>query len=346
MRSRLSGLERRRPRTLFADRPSAGSRRASRGLPAADEVVRVGSRCHVRALEGTRDVSRERWRTCRRPFRFAATSSAARCTRRGQPDRRSPNCANACSALGLELTRRIHRLRAGLGRGDARARHRRAREHRPRAVRTRHRRSDGVRQAGCRQPGGRRDRVDGAGCRTRSSYKPGDAAALARSDRGAGPRCRPATAARRRRAIDRGTVLHSAPHGERTDTHLQSSHTCTDARSPPHEREHVRRRRDVPRDAGARVGCRAGDGLRVRRVLRGAIQRGARRRSAPLRTCWAVVRLSRPHTLVRARRALRGLLRRESFDVVVCHQPWAYVVFGSVVRTSRIPGRPLGAHGR
>jgi len=49
------------------------------------------------------------------------------------------------------------------------------------------------------------------------------------------------------------------------------------------------------------------------------------------------VRLSRPHTLVRARRALTDLLRRESFDVIVCHQPWPCVVFGPVVRRAGFP---------
>jgi glycosyltransferase involved in cell wall biosynthesis len=49
------------------------------------------------------------------------------------------------------------------------------------------------------------------------------------------------------------------------------------------------------------------------------------------------VRLSRPHTLIRARRALKDLLRRESFDVVVCHQPWPCVAFGSVVRQAGFP---------
>ena len=49
------------------------------------------------------------------------------------------------------------------------------------------------------------------------------------------------------------------------------------------------------------------------------------------------VRLSRPHTLIRARRALRDLLRRESFDAIVCHQPWPCVVFGPVVRAAGFP---------
>jgi glycosyltransferase involved in cell wall biosynthesis len=49
------------------------------------------------------------------------------------------------------------------------------------------------------------------------------------------------------------------------------------------------------------------------------------------------VRLSRPHTLLRARSALTRLLRRERFDVVVCHQPWPCVAFGSVVRRAGFP---------
>jgi glycosyltransferase involved in cell wall biosynthesis len=49
------------------------------------------------------------------------------------------------------------------------------------------------------------------------------------------------------------------------------------------------------------------------------------------------VRVSRPHTLVRARRALAKLLADASFDVVVCHQPWTYVVFGGVARRAGLP---------
>lgn len=49
------------------------------------------------------------------------------------------------------------------------------------------------------------------------------------------------------------------------------------------------------------------------------------------------VRISRPHTMVRARHVLQELLDREPFDVVVCHQPWPCVVFGSVVRRAGFP---------
>lgn len=49
------------------------------------------------------------------------------------------------------------------------------------------------------------------------------------------------------------------------------------------------------------------------------------------------VRLSRPHTVRRARAALRELLRQTSPDVVVCQQPWSCVVFGTVVREMGYP---------
>ncbi len=47
--------------------------------------------------------------------------------------------------------------------------------------------------------------------------------------------------------------------------------------------------------------------------------------------------LSRPLAVRRARRALADLLRRESYDVVVCHQPWACVLFASVIRSAGYP---------
>lgn len=48
-------------------------------------------------------------------------------------------------------------------------------------------------------------------------------------------------------------------------------------------------------------------------------------------------RLSRPHTVIKARQALRELLQRETYDVVVCHQPWACVMFASTVRSFGFP---------
>jgi glycosyltransferase involved in cell wall biosynthesis len=46
------------------------------------------------------------------------------------------------------------------------------------------------------------------------------------------------------------------------------------------------------------------------------------------------VRIGRPWTVWRARRRLRQLLRKERFDVVVCHMAWSLAVFGSTVRAA------------
>jgi glycosyltransferase involved in cell wall biosynthesis len=47
--------------------------------------------------------------------------------------------------------------------------------------------------------------------------------------------------------------------------------------------------------------------------------------------------LSRPRTVLRARRELRDLLRREPCDVVVCHQPWTCVLFAPAIRAVGLP---------
>ncbi len=49
------------------------------------------------------------------------------------------------------------------------------------------------------------------------------------------------------------------------------------------------------------------------------------------------VRVSRPATVLRARRALAEHLRRTSFEVVICHAPWSQAIFGPVVRESALP---------
>jgi glycosyltransferase involved in cell wall biosynthesis len=49
------------------------------------------------------------------------------------------------------------------------------------------------------------------------------------------------------------------------------------------------------------------------------------------------VRVSRPATVVRARRVLAALLREENFDVAVCHSAWTQAVFGKVVRAASLP---------
>lgn len=51
------------------------------------------------------------------------------------------------------------------------------------------------------------------------------------------------------------------------------------------------------------------------------------------------VRISRPWTVWRARRRLRDVLRRERFDLVICHMPWAFAVFA---KTARESGQRLG----
>lgn len=49
------------------------------------------------------------------------------------------------------------------------------------------------------------------------------------------------------------------------------------------------------------------------------------------------VRISRPHTVLRARQRLHALLEHHRPDVIVCHQPWPCVVFGSTIRRARFP---------
>ncbi|MET0648722.1 MAG: glycosyltransferase, partial [Pyrinomonadaceae bacterium] len=39
------------------------------------------------------------------------------------------------------------------------------------------------------------------------------------------------------------------------------------------------------------------------------------------------VRVSRPATVMRARKALAALLRDEKFDVVICHSSWSHAIF-------------------
>ena len=48
-------------------------------------------------------------------------------------------------------------------------------------------------------------------------------------------------------------------------------------------------------------------------------------------------RVSRPLSLWKVRRALHETLRRERFDVVVCHAAWTQAVFGTVARDAGLP---------
>lgn len=49
------------------------------------------------------------------------------------------------------------------------------------------------------------------------------------------------------------------------------------------------------------------------------------------------VRVSQPWTVWIARRQLHQLLRRECFDVVICHGCWPQAIFGAVVRSQHLP---------
>jgi glycosyltransferase involved in cell wall biosynthesis len=49
------------------------------------------------------------------------------------------------------------------------------------------------------------------------------------------------------------------------------------------------------------------------------------------------VRYSRPWTILSARRALAGLLRRGAYDVIICHELWVYGLFASTIRKARLP---------
>jgi glycosyltransferase involved in cell wall biosynthesis len=48
-------------------------------------------------------------------------------------------------------------------------------------------------------------------------------------------------------------------------------------------------------------------------------------------------RISRPLTVVRARRKLGNLLRRVPFDLVICHSAWSQSLFGPTVRSAHLP---------
>jgi glycosyltransferase involved in cell wall biosynthesis len=50
-----------------------------------------------------------------------------------------------------------------------------------------------------------------------------------------------------------------------------------------------------------------------------------------------VVRLRHPFTVRRARRSLARLLARQRFDVIACHQAWAYAIFAPTIRRAGLP---------
>ena len=61
-------------------------------------------------------------------------------------------------------------------------------------------------------------------------------------------------------------------------------------------------------------------------------------------------RVSRPFTVLRARRALTDLLNREQFDVAMCHSSWTQAIFAPVIRAANLRlvfwlhGAAIGKH--
>jgi glycosyltransferase involved in cell wall biosynthesis len=49
------------------------------------------------------------------------------------------------------------------------------------------------------------------------------------------------------------------------------------------------------------------------------------------------VRVRWPLSILRARRALRSLIKQRAFDIVICHSPWTQAIFGPVVRAAGLP---------
>jgi glycosyltransferase involved in cell wall biosynthesis len=49
------------------------------------------------------------------------------------------------------------------------------------------------------------------------------------------------------------------------------------------------------------------------------------------------VRVRWPLSVLRARRALRSLIKQRALDMVICHSPWTQAIFGPVVRAAGLP---------
>jgi glycosyltransferase involved in cell wall biosynthesis len=49
------------------------------------------------------------------------------------------------------------------------------------------------------------------------------------------------------------------------------------------------------------------------------------------------VRISRPHSIWRARRRLQELVRQQHFDVAMCHSTWSQAIFGQSAKSADIP---------
>jgi glycosyltransferase involved in cell wall biosynthesis len=68
----------------------------------------------------------------------------------------------------------------------------------------------------------------------------------------------------------------------------------------------------------------------------GRLSRELRTAGVPVHLLGAV-RASRPPTILKARRALRALLREVHPDFVMCHSAWSYSMFGATARRAGVP---------
>ena len=77
-------------------------------------------------------------------------------------------------------------------------------------------------------------------------------------------------------------------------------------------------------------------GMHVALCFEGRIADELRTAGVPV-TMIGAVRLRRPDTVWRARQAMAAMLKREPFDVVVCHQAWPLAVFGPAIKSAGLP---------
>jgi glycosyltransferase involved in cell wall biosynthesis len=82
----------------------------------------------------------------------------------------------------------------------------------------------------------------------------------------------------------------------------------------------------------------------------GRLAANIRTTGAPLHIFTICPRFSRPWTIWQVRQQLKQLLRKEHYDLVICHSVWTQAIFGKVVKASqiplviRIPDLPSGTH--
>jgi glycosyltransferase involved in cell wall biosynthesis len=85
-----------------------------------------------------------------------------------------------------------------------------------------------------------------------------------------------------------------------------------------------------------RSGSACGPGTEVALCFDGRLARELDAAGARVHALGAV-RVSRPHTIHRARRALADLISRERFECIVCHAAWSYAIFARVIKRAGVP---------